>query len=58
MHCATMNVLDPKEYNNNLVNLPIIELSLVDRNITYKEFNQGFFLLTKHDNNAIISTCK
>lgn len=39
MHCATMNVLDPEEYNNNLVNLPIIELSLVDRNITYKEFN-------------------
>jgi len=43
MHCAAMNVLDPEEYNNNLVNLPIIELSLVDRNITYKEFNQGFF---------------
>jgi len=49
-----MNVLYPKEYNNNLVNLPIIELSLVDRNITYKEFNHGFLLLTKHDNNANI----
>jgi len=44
MHCATMNVLDPKEYNNNLVNLPIIELSLVDRKISYKELIRHFFV--------------
>lgn len=33
-----IHILDPEDYNNNLVNLSLIEASLIDRNITYKKF--------------------